>query len=91
MKTLLSLLLAGAAAWAADPAPNPVGQVLDRQLSMLERELVPLAEASLQIPGKVDNAEVRTGRPAFQRVTHAAPPASPLSPLHQVPVAVPVD
>ena len=45
MKTLLSLLLAGAAAWAADPAPNPVGQVLDRQLSMLERELVPLAEA----------------------------------------------
>jgi hypothetical protein len=45
MKTLLCLFASAAAVLAADPAPESVGQVLDRQLAGVESEMVKLAEA----------------------------------------------
>lgn len=42
---LFLLALCTQAAFTADPAAPPVSKILDQQLSMLEREFVPLAEA----------------------------------------------
>lgn len=45
MRSFLFLFASAAVMLAADPAAVPLSQVLDRQLSMIEREIVPLAEA----------------------------------------------
>ena len=45
MRALLALVLLAAAAWCADPPTATVAKVFDQQVTMLEKEIVPLAEA----------------------------------------------
>jgi hypothetical protein len=74
MKTAVSALLFALAAWGADPAASVARKVLDNQLTMVARELVPLAEAMPAdkfdfAPAQGEFAKVRT---FGQQVAHTA-------------------
>ncbi len=66
--------LASAALCAADPGAPPAGKVLDQQLTMLERELVPLAEAmpADQFGFAPTQGEFKGVRTFGQQVSHIA-------------------
>ena len=74
MKSAFFLCLTAAALFAADSAAPPVSKVFDQQLTMLEREIVPLAEA---MPAEKYNfaptgGEFTKVRTYGQQVSHVA-------------------